>query len=616
MLRLAADTARGIRASWRRLIVTDILYKILAFVVLTPLVGMLLRALLALFGHAAVSDMDVVLFCLGPAGWVCLVLLGSLTLAIVALEQASLLGILCARAAGQDLAPMAALQFAGAHAWPVIRVTTRLVGWTLLASAPFLAIAAGAYWMLLSDYDINFYLRERPPVFWVALGLATVMAVALVALLLRLCAGWFYALPLVLFESVTPRDALRVSAARAHGHRRLLLRWIAAWLMATAALSVVGTALVALVGRWLIPACGDSLRLLAAAVGCTLLVWAVVTVIVNVLSTTTLAALLFQLYRELGRDAARGPLGGALASVGAVAGPLRISARWAAISAAASFVLATAVGAAALHSVRLEDQVQIMAHRGSSRAAPENTLAAIRQAIEDGADWVEIDVQETADGEVVVFHDSDFMRLGQTDLKIWDATVDDLRTLDIGSWFAPEFHAERVPTLADVLQMCRGKIGVNIELKYYGHQDQLESRVASIVESHDMVEHVVFMSLDMDGVRRMKATRPAWTVGLLMSVLAGGVKHVPADFVAVNARFAGRSLVRSAHQSGKKVYVWTVNDAPTISMMISRGVDGILTDKPALARAVVTQRAAMSAPERLLLQLAGLLGRKPEIGDQ
>jgi glycerophosphoryl diester phosphodiesterase len=64
------------------------------------------------------------------------------------------------------------------------------------------------------------------------------------------------------------------------------------------------------------------------------------------------------------------------------------------------------------------------------------------------------------------------------------------------------------------------------------------------------------------------------------------------------------------------VYVWTVNDAPTISMMISRGVDGILTDKPALARAVVTQRAAMSAPERLLLQLAGLLGRKPEIGDQ
>ena len=78
------------------------------------------------------------------------------------------------------------------------------------------------------------------------------------------------------------------------------------------------------------------------------------------------------------------------------------------------------------------------------RQAPENTLASIRQAIKDGADWIEIDVQETLDGEVVVIHDSDFMKLAGVDLRVWDGTLEQLREIDVGSWFGPEFSTERV----------------------------------------------------------------------------------------------------------------------------------------------------------------------------
>ncbi len=92
--------------------------------------------------------------------------------------------------------------------------------------------------------------------------------------------------------------------------------------------------------------------------------------------------------------------------------------------------------------------MQIMAHRGASVAAPENTMAAFRQAIDDGADWIEIDVQETADGEVVVSHDSDFMKLSGNPLKIWDAKLDDLSDIDIGTWVDPKYSDERVPTLS------------------------------------------------------------------------------------------------------------------------------------------------------------------------
>jgi hypothetical protein len=84
----------------------------------------------------------------------------------------------------------------------------------------------------------------------------------------------------------------------------------------------------------------------------------------------------------------------------------------------------------------------------------------MRQAIEDGADWLEIDVQESADGEVIVIHDSDFMKLAGVDLKVWDGPLDQIREIDVGSWFDPRFSAERVPTLAEVLELARGKARV------------------------------------------------------------------------------------------------------------------------------------------------------------
>ncbi len=283
--------------------------------------------------------------------------------------------------------------------------------------------------------------------------------------------------------------------------------------------------------------------------------------------------------------------------------------------AAAGVVLAMGIGVFLIHSVRLEDKAVIMAHRGSSTVAPENTMAAVKQAIADGADWVEIDVQETADGEVVVTHDSDFMKQAGVGLKIWNATAADLENIDIGSWFDPKFKDERVPKLQVVLAECKGKIGVTIELKYYGHDERLEERVVEIVEASGMASNVIVMSLKAGAVKKMKSLRPNWKVGQLLSVSAGRLGNSEADFVAVNASYADRRFVRSAHRIGKEVYVWTVNDAPTMSAMLSRGVDGLITDKPALARSVLELRSTLSSAERVLLELAGILGVVPEIHD-
>jgi glycerophosphoryl diester phosphodiesterase len=274
-------------------------------------------------------------------------------------------------------------------------------------------------------------------------------------------------------------------------------------------------------------------------------------------------------------------------------------------------VAAVLAGALLLERLRLDDETIVIAHRGAAAFAPENTLAAFERAIEDGADYIELDVQETADGEVIVLHDSDFMKLAGVPLKIWDANYAQLGDIDIGSWYAPEFSNERVPTLRQVLEECKGRVRVVIELKYYGHDQRLEERVVEIIEETGMAANVILMSLDYDGVRKLKALRPDWTVGLLAAKAVGNLTNVDADFLAVNAGMGTRRFLRQARGANKPVYLWTVNDAAQMSRFMSMGFDGIITDDPAQARAVLERRAELNVAERLVLSLIVWAGGSP-----
>ena len=131
-----------------------------------------------------------------------------------------------------------------------------------------------------------------------------------------------------------------------------------------------------------------------------------------------------------------------------------------------------------MNSLVFDAEPNVMAHRGASAHYPENTLAAIQGAIDAGAQYVEIDVQETADGEIVVIHDSDLKKVGGVPLVVGESTLQQLGYTDIGSWFDLSFSDQRIPTLREVLALCKDRIRVNIELKYYGHERRLEQSVA------------------------------------------------------------------------------------------------------------------------------------------
>ncbi len=549
-------------------------------------------------GTAVVADVEIATFFFTtPQGLVALVVCGAIFAAITALELGCLMAIAVAAAKGRRLSAMGALAFGASRAWAVLRLTANLVGRLIGILLPFAVGIGAVYLSLLTYHDINFYLATRPPAFWVAVSLAGVFLAVLAVVLARMTARWALALPLVLFEDVLPRRAFAESAKRTAPIRPVTIAIVIVWAALSASLVGIAVWIPETLGRILAPQFTSSLETLLAFLVGLVLLWGGLGLAAAVVDASLFALLLARLYLAAGPGASMQVPGSGAGGGGAVKLPVavRVGALVVVLFAALGFTLfATSIA-------RADGPVAVIAHRGASFGAPENTLAAFRLAADERADFVELDVQESADGEVVVVHDSDLMKVGRSPLKIWEATSADLRAVDIGSHKDARFAGERVPTLAEALAACKGRVRVIVELKTYGHGQRLEERVVEIVEAAGMADQTVFMSLDHAMVKRMKQLRPAWTVGALVAKAIGDVTSLGADFLAVQAGLATRSFVRQAHRARQLVYVWTVNDPVWMLLAMSRGVDGLITDKPGVARRVIERRAELTDAQRVLV---------------
>lgn len=595
---------RDLLRSWRSLALTDVSYKLIAFALLTPPTTLLLAWLRSGTSGQVVADADILRFFVTTrVGVVTLVLGGALLLAISALEAACLMAIGLAAAHGKTLDTRSALACGAAQAANVLRLTLHMVLRVLAGLLPFLVVAGLVYLGLLRRYDINYYLKARPQAFWIAAALVGLIAIALAALVLRTIARWALALPLVLFEGVHPRRALGESARRSRGTHAVLLLALASWAVVALTLPAAAKWLLDTLGRSVAPQVAGSLAMLLLFIAGLVLLWVAVGLAVGIVNFSLFSLLITRLYLRVGQ-----PRAPRVPEARAPRGRVRLSGRAAAGLAAVLVLAAVGFALLAFMVTRSSRPVLVIAHRGSSAAAPENTLAAFRLAAEQGADFVELDVQESADGQVLVVHDSDLMKVGGAPMKIWETDAATLRTVDIGSHKGPQFQRERVPTLAEALAVCKGRTRVIVELKSYGHNQRLEERVAEIVEAAGMADDCIFMSLDHDMVKKMKRLRPSWRSGILVAKAVGDLTKLQADFLAVEARMATGRFVRRAHRAGQDVYVWTLNDPAWMLGAMSHGADGLITDNPELALRVAARRDGLSDAQRLLLALLIRLG--------
>lgn len=237
----------------------------------------------------------------------------------------------------------------------------------------------------------------------------------------------------------------------------------------------------------------------------------------------------------------------------------------------------------------------IIAHRGDSANAPENTLAAFRLAYENGADGIELDVMLSADRQLVVIHDDTLDRTSNGHGKVGEMPLTALRELDAGAWFSPKFKGEPIPLLDEVFTELGGKFLINVELKNYKTpKDQLPELVVALVEKHALSDSVLLSSFNARNLLRAKSLAPEIRTGLLTMPGLLGLpmrgflgRRYGADDLHPYYRDVSAKMVQTRHQIGQKVNVWTVDAPNDLRRMQSCGVDMIICNDPAHARQIL-----------------------------
>ena len=233
----------------------------------------------------------------------------------------------------------------------------------------------------------------------------------------------------------------------------------------------------------------------------------------------------------------------------------------------------------------------VIAHRGASGHAPENTLSAFQRAVELGATFIETDLQVTRDGRFVAMHDDTVDRTTNGSGELAEFTLDELRQVDAGLWFDREFMGERVPTLTEILQFSnKNDVVFYLELKYPALTGMDHSLVAALREAQSSARTIV-ISFDPATLLPLRRIDASIMLGFLVedqhpdciqAALDVGARQLCPKFSCVTP-----ALVERAHRADLKVVTWTVNTAEMMRSMMAAGVDGMMTDFPDRLRAVI-----------------------------
>jgi glycerophosphoryl diester phosphodiesterase len=582
---------------WRELVGFALLFRMLESLLFAPVAALAGKWLL---GRTVLDSTALVSFLLSPRGLLALTLAAVTALCIRLIEHAGLSAIFFGAFDGRRVSSREALRLVWGHLLILVRVSARFVGVGLLTVLPLLAVAGGFAARLLPQHDVNYYLKLRPPEFIAAAVVIGVVALITAAVLLSLVVRWRWVVQAVLFQKREVRGAFAESATLTRGLR---------WKLTCVLIGVVLVSLVlGLVASLLGDACtfvvlgvlGHGAASLALSFGALLLLRTVIGAGCTFLGSCADAGVFTSLYRRrlvvLGIQASLP--GAAEAEAGRVALP-----RWLAAVLLVGLLAFAATGAwLALDAIPEERPISIHAHRGVSTKAPENTLPAVREAIAAGADYLETDVQLSKDDVLVVVHDSDFSRLGGVAKKVWDLTYNEIRAIPLGG------GSDFTPTFEELLAETKGRIKLNIELKYYGdHQPGLARKVVEALRRQGMLDQAVIQCLEYEPLLEVRQLAPEVPVGYLLSFNARKPSRLNVNFLSVEQNRLDRRFLLSAHRRGQQVYAWTVNTSGDMQRLFDLGIDGLITDQSALARRTLDEYLRSPKSERAVRRVRSWL---------
>ena len=581
----------------------EVWFSLIYAVVLAPFTAWLLNKLLVPGGQLAVSNEDIITFFLSPLGVLFILLSIAFFLGLAFLEQVGLMVISLAAVEGRVLSASSALWESLAHFLPIIRLGLLQAMLFGAASLPFLAAGALTYVSFLGEHDINYYLSAQPWQWWAALVISGIIFVSYLVVAAYLYIRWLFAIPVLIFENARPVEALKKSWQRTRYRILALGMPQAVWWIFILIASIVTTLVFKTFFAYVLAHTGLKLAIILPLVVIALAVIVITDVSWFIIGKAIHMFLIVDFYRETVTNKIKAHEESRVLKK--LSPSILKKFGWVGIC----FALVAGIisGVTFLKNLNFDRHIAVTAHRGSSLKAPENTMSALRQAIADGADYAEIDVQTTADGTVVLMHDADLMRIASVNRRIQDTRFEELKEIDIGSWFSGDFSNERTATLDEAIKLVNGRIKLNIELKYNRPDPELVEKVGNIIRSNAFSGKCVITSLNNGELKKFRKSFPEIKTGFIVFRALGSLTKTEFDFLSIQATKATSRLVKNTHKNGKEIHVWTVNDLQTALSMIEVGVDNIITDKPDFIRNLLRTWNDFTDTEKIALWLRNLI---------
>jgi glycerophosphoryl diester phosphodiesterase len=596
------ETLRALRRAWKPLLAYELLMCLLAGVIITPVGLAIFYHVVGLIGDGALGNSELLAFLVSPLGIVVFVVGASVLLGFLFIEYSGLIVMADAALRGKVLSIKEVAEKTFSARPKLILLALVQTTLAIVVALPFLGLAALTYWWLLSDADINYYLELRPPKFWVAVAIGGVLAAACCISSVWFFLRWALAVPACVLDGLSWRAALGRSSIIMCGRGRQLLLIMGVWLL----LKQLALA-IALVGldqaNFKLTALFDGqVSLLVWSTLGLLLFDAAMLQLLGALFTITMAMIIACEYDSAIRSCPAPEI--AVKPLPSTS-PLRLPA-W---QKKTVIVLIAVVGPAIsiASSLFLLQQfvdhrpTRVCAHRAGSSAAPENSLAALRNAIAVGADYVEIDVQQTADGHVVLMHDRDLRRVTGDPRNLNDVNLADLKPLRLRDRNGQS--DEVIPTLAEFIDACGDRMRVNVELKTFGDGNKLALAVLEVLKERNFTERAVVTCFDMPPLREIKNADNGVPVGIILAKVQGDMTRLPVDILSLREQLVTGPVVRRAHRRNMEVFAWTVNDRERALRLLDLGCDNILTSDPAAMREIVDWYNDLGDTERMLLRI-------------
>lgn len=579
--RLIADIFKTLAFTYREIFLFELLYKVITIFIFIPAISFVFHSLLRLGGYAGATNYELLSFVVSRYGFLCMLILIPAATILIFLEFSVQIIISYYGQKRQRIGLIPAFLQSVSYIPSLFKYG--FVGWALYLLLFLPLLSAGGGSTLLPSLQIpNFISGELLKTGWGTLLYAGVFAV-----LTFFNIRWTFLLHMIVIEGTSSfRQAAKRSAEILRkSYLKMFVVLLSVFLLF---IIVVVLILAVVIFLYIMLPQGEAFAETARSVVSKGVVIALYLAIlfVSPIYITTLTRI-YMAKADPQHAVLQLPEGSAIANRSPQSYQLfhkhgkKLIAFGLIIAFGTAMVLAPAISEVAPS----EQKVTVMAHRGYVAEGPENTIEAIQGAINARADYAEIDILETKDGQLAVIHDTNLKRLTGRNAEVYELTMDELRQLEVKQGH----FTSRISTLEEVMQVARGKIKLNIEVKTHGEERDLVNTFIKTIRANDFQNECVVQSLDDGIVQEIKEAAPELQVGFIMFAGVPDLGRLQADFVVMEEYMVNESIVASAKRHHKPLYVWTVNDRDNMELFFSMGVDGIITDEPEEALSVVEE---------------------------